>query len=744
VDASGVETRRVTRTLLVVFFFSGCASLMYQVAWQRLLTVYYGLGAVSVALIVSVYMFGLGVGALAGGAAADRARSPLTLYLAIESSIALFGASSPWLLSALGSATAGSGYVMTCLWLFAFLAIPTLLMGMTLPMVVKMFHRATGNFFDAVGALYAINTLGAAFGTLFSAYVVVSLWGLDRTIEIAAAINALLAVVVWRLRSAPWPADAASAPPYAEPLAALVYPIVFVTGFLAIGYEIVWFRLVSVLVKDSPYAFASALAVYLTGIAAGSLAAVAFVRTAGTARLRQLFFVLQWLIGCYVVASVTAFYYAMPRGPLASLARRSFATLVHPPPVVPASLGDIVTALDIFIWPALLFLVPTLLMGASFPLIAALGLTQPAGEARTLARVYACTILGNVAGGLVTAFVLLPWLHTEPTLRMFAVAGVLMVLLASTRTERSAVPRMWRIAATAAPIALALMLFPGAGRLYAAMHVPPAGYDESVLEEGRDAIVITYLHGDAMINYINGSSHGSRPGYGFYYETIETLSHAPHAKTALVIGLGTGSILEQVLAAPQMERATVVEINATSVANLRKLPLFQRLLSDPRVDLVVDDGRRYLLRTTGRFDLVLMDPLRTKTAYSTNIYSAEIARIIRDRLAPGGVAMVWTDEFHVLPRTWASVFPHARLYSYFLICSTDPLARDAALAERLIAQHGDAGRRAIEAYDHSYVGDRDRILAATASYPLDHDWAPVTEYFLGLAVRHRGEAARWW
>ena len=160
-----------------MFFLSGFSALVYQVAWQRLLTVHYGVGAISICLIVSVYMFGLGVGGLFGGRAAERIRRRLPAYVAVELSIAAFGLLSPRLLSVLGRHTAGSDYVATCAWLAAFLAIPTILMGTTLPLVTKIYSPLARSFVGTVGVLYAVNTLGAALGSLVASYVIVSKLG---------------------------------------------------------------------------------------------------------------------------------------------------------------------------------------------------------------------------------------------------------------------------------------------------------------------------------------------------------------------------------------------------------------------------------------------------------------------------------------------------------------------------------------------------------------------------------------
>lgn len=267
--------QKLPAILSLVFFLSGFAGLFYQVIWQRLLTLYYGVGTISITLIVSVYMLGLGLGALAGGFLAERVENRIGLYAIIEILIGLFGLTSLALLAFLGRATAGSSYIWAFVYMSLFLCLPTLLMGATLPLLIKIFNRLVDDFMFSVSRLYFLNTIGAALGAIFCAYGVVSFLGLDWGVYIAGGMNISLAgVIMYCARTHqpnPSPARKTTGVLLASRgLGKSVYLLVFITGFLAIGYELVWFRLVGVLVKASPYAFSTVLSVYLAGIALGS------------------------------------------------------------------------------------------------------------------------------------------------------------------------------------------------------------------------------------------------------------------------------------------------------------------------------------------------------------------------------------------------------------------------------------------------------------------------------------------
>ena len=735
--------------LSVVFFLSGFSALVYQVVWQRLLTLHYGVGAVSTALTVTLFMAGLGLGALAGGWLGDRVRGRLALYAAIELAIGAYGLGSFALLEGIGRATAGSDLATALACTALFLAPPTLLMGMTLPLLTRVFTAATGDFDRAVSRLYFVNAAGAAAGALASAYVFITLGGFDTALEIAAATNGAMALmIVFLARPAPretfGDADAARAAGLAPaPLGRLAI-VVLVTGFLAIGYEIVWIRFLGVLFKESPYAFATVLAVYLAGLGAGSWwMAGRLPRLAPHAR-RPMLLGLQVGIAAYVLASFLGFYWTSDVVPFKWLHAQSFASGLHPPIGWPGGgtamelARSAFVAADILFWPLVFVLVPTVAMGATFPLAAALARARGGGDAVTVARIYAWTILGNALGGLATGLLLLPALGTERTLQIFIFAGLAFAFFRL--SGEGPLLRLPRSLALVAVAVAGLAAFPGPGKLYEAVH-PQLGYGSLQLQEGREGVVLTYRDGDRVRNIINGTLHGGRPDDAFVRRGIETLAYTPSPRRVLVIGYGTGELADTLLRSPEVELLVVVEVNHALMANLRKFPSFRDALAEPRLRLLMDDGRRFLLRDPGRFDAILMDPIYHHAAYSNNLYSRQFFELARSRLAPGGVLMVWSDEHRVVPRTLAAVFPHLRKYDgaeprshgYYL-ASVDAFSHQAE-RERALLGGLDAARRDRVAAVSSYQGDRAEILRRAGPGTVNEDWKPRAEYYLGLGRR---------
>ena len=137
---------------------------------------------------------------------------------------------------------------------------------------------------------------------------------------------------------------------------------------------------------------------------------------------------------------------------------------------------------------------------------------------------------------------------------------------------------------------------------------------------------------------------------------------------------------------------TVVEIADTLIDNLRQVPLYNHLFADPRLTLVIDDGRRYLQREPAQYNVIFMDPLQSTAAYSNNLYSREFFELVKQRLAPGGVLMTWMNEYNIVPRTLATVYSSMKCFYYFCVSSNQPLAYDTARRQRVLSSNrrGDA------------------------------------------------------
>ncbi|HKO17860.1 MAG TPA: fused MFS/spermidine synthase, partial [Acidobacteriaceae bacterium] len=234
----------------VLFFFSGFPALLYQIVWQRALFTIYGVNIESVTMIVTVFMLGLGLGSLAGGRLSRTPRvSPLLAFGAIETAIGVFGACSLTIFEHVGRLTAGRSTATTGLMAFALLLVPTMLMGSTLPLLVEHLVRQTQNVGKSVGALYSVNTFGSAAASFAAAYLLMRSLGESNTVRFACALNLIVGTAAIA-RSLYRADDHPVTRVYGEQAATtarfrMCVVLAGVVGFVALAYEIMWYRLYS-------------------------------------------------------------------------------------------------------------------------------------------------------------------------------------------------------------------------------------------------------------------------------------------------------------------------------------------------------------------------------------------------------------------------------------------------------------------------------------------------------------------
>lgn len=712
----------------VAFFLSGVSALLFQVAWQRLLTVCFGIGCDSITTIVSLYMFGLGIGGLCGGIFAKKLRHPLLAYIGSEFVIGILGIFSTHVLLAPD---------VSPLLICAFLAVPTFLMGLTLPFLVEHLSRISRNYLASVSMLYCANTLGAAVGAILGAYVLISFGGLDTAIYFASGVNfalALLVLIVLKVFKSPvqfqyFEVDDPEI--ISDGLGKVAYLAAFMAGFLAIAYEIIWFRTNEILVKASPYAFATTLGLYLFGLSVGSFALNKFFSKQKINRL-NLFLMLQSGISLYVLASYM-FLYLGHDSFFKSLIAQSFGTILHPP--VTIDVGNAISifgSLDFILWPAYFILPPTILMGAAFPLVSSLAIGKSNNSSRAIGLTYFFNVMGNVAGGIIAGLFFLDMFGAATTILILSALSLPFMIL-WIQSFRELKSRALGFSILVIVLIMVGVRFPRSSDFIASLHVKPDKACRVFVQEGRDATVVTFERENQIWNYINGLPHGGRLNYthGYYARAIEGLSYSQHADKVLIIGYGTGAIVEAVLRCPEVKEVTVVELSKSVMQNLKKVSLFQNLLNDSRLKIVIEDGRRYLQETDTKYDAIMMDPVRSTTAYSNNIYSREFFLLAKDHLNSGGTIMVWLDNKLELPRTIASVFENVRLYWASCVASKEPLVENKDRRAKIMHTFSSQDQEEI-AKAEGYSCDRAFIQHYTQGHGLIRDLKPRTEYYLGL------------
>ncbi|MBM3131387.1 MAG: hypothetical protein FJ009_22530 [Chloroflexi bacterium] len=559
-------------------------------------------------------------------------------------------------------------YLLTLVRLFfsgLVLLLPTTLMGATLPLVTEALTRRVQNVTVNVSGLYALNTFGALIGAAFGGFYAIGHYGVFQTTLLSVGGNFLAGLGGWfiasRLGLANEPPPAARAPvrPVRDPKYRALLVGLFVSGFAAIGYEVVWTRVLSLFMDRTVFAYTTILCSALLGIALGS-----WLLRAASAWIRRPILVLALLeIGVVWISlfSIGLISQAIP-------SRTEWG--------IPLSLG-------------IILVIPNALLGATLPLAIRVYQEEFKHVAQSVGDLYSANVLGGVLGSLITGFVLLSTLGSQSTIIFLAALNGLVALLFFRYAEPSArlVP-----AASLGISALAIVFFFAQPYfLFSGIQRGVFGDEEIIFhEEHVEGIVTVTQKNIHQTIYLNGSHQSNdRPGMLDMHRGLAHLPLLLHPQPddVLIVGLGGGSTAGAVTRHP-VKNIRIVEL----VPGMYRGAAFfadsnYRVLWDPRADLRLDDGRNHLLLTRDRFDVIEADLILPWHAGANNLYSAEYYRLVGARLKPGGIVAQWLDtglaenEYKLLLRTFFSVFPNTTLWrgGNYAIAMPDGIKIDEAL-----------------------------------------------------------------
>lgn len=663
----------MTSVLFGLFFVSGMAALIYQTAWHRLLGLFAGADTIAAALVVGAFLLGLGVGSLAAGLWADRMsrRTALIAFALCEVGIAVFALLSPWLYydvvyRNLLPISASRAVVFAVV--FAGLLWPTFLMGCSLPFLSKAVVRQIDGSAELIGWLYGINTLGAAVGAAVGGWYLIGTIGFDATIKVGAAMNALVAVGgLWLARGLDLKARETPPPVETSPgdtgLVRRWALLVFISGFLIVALQIVWYRLIGVLLQSNGYSFSLVLAVFLLGDALGLMVGSRIIDRIADAR--RFFFLMQGLATAVALAGAWAIYLGIGAGVLPD-------TFVN---------RDIVTdkAEDIRLIALLLAIVvlpASFIMGFSFPVVQK-AVQQDIGRLGSrVGYVQLANIVGNSAGSLVAGLFLLDHFGTAGTLKLLVAIGLAFSVLQLLGARGPA----WAFG-PAALLAAGLFLFPGGEAFWRRLHGLTT--ERAIVAEDKTGLsLMKFVGPEKALLYIQGHTQSNLPFHTVhnFLGVIGPLAH-PAPRRVLVIGSGTGGTPYAAGAHPATEKVTVIEIVEPVVDTLRRFTAgggklgVDQLLAGGKYEVVVADGRHKLALDREQYDVIEADAILPKTALSGLLNSQEFFQQVRAKLAPGGIYVQWAPTERSVA-TFRSVFPYVTMVHPALLGSDRPIPYD--------------------------------------------------------------------
>ncbi|HEX9184476.1 MAG TPA: hypothetical protein VF876_14570 [Burkholderiales bacterium] len=750
----------------LLFTLSGFAGLIYESIWTHYLKLFLGHAAYAQSLVLVVFMGGMAAGSAYCSRISARLKNPLAGYALVEAIVGLcavalheiFVAVTSWsyasLLPGLGSEwlVLGAKLAISCL-----LILPqSVLLGATFPLMsaglVRAHPQASG---ESVSMLYFTNSLGAAVGVLVGGFLLIDWVGLPGTLRTAGSINLALAAAVWLL-ARPMAAPALAARAGGEPRVALaLLAVAFLTGMASFIYEIGWIRMLSLVLGSSTHSFELMLSTFILGLALGGYAVRR--RVDAVASPERLIGWVQLAKGLLALLTLIVYdrSFELMEFLMKGLARNESGYLLF-------NLSGQAIA-------ALVMLPATFCAGMTLPLLTGALLRRAAGE-RAIGQVYAANTVGAIAGVMFAVHVGLPGLGLKGTI----VAGSLVdAAIGLALLYAFVAPR--KVFAFAVAASLALFIPIGAAFKLDVNKMTAGVFRHGDLESSRDAKILyerdgktatVHLaqYGSAYSIRTNGKSDGSINMTGdevrdrgsdeitMVLTAAVPLALKPEAKSAAVIGIGTGLTTHTLLQSLAIERVETVEIEAAMAEASRGfMPRNSATFLDPRSRILIDDAKTFFSSHNRRYDILISEPSNPWVSGVSSLFTREFYRRIRAHLNPGGMLVQWFQLYEIDASLLASVmralgeeFPHYAIYAPsdhdVLIIAGDappgpPQARvfeQPGVAKELWTVH----LLAIGDLDARYLGNRATLEPLFASYgmPANSDYYPVLDL---NAARHR-------
>ena len=674
--------------LRLMFLASGCAALIYEVVWFHLLRLVIGASAMSVGIVLASFMGGMFLGSLYFARFVPPDRHPLRVYAMLEIGIGIFGVLMPLILPAARFVYVGLfGYGAMGIALRGVVAIvlllpPTALMGATLPAVARRYsHGRTG--MSNLAGLYAANTAGAVLGCLLSAFYLLAVWDVWVATGTAAVLNFGIGWFALRsARSSPHRAaaavaratsagsgaggDAAARPlaiESANPVVRAVYLASALSGMTALGAQVIWTRLLTLLFGATVYAFAIILAVFLAGLGIGSAWAARMLRRR-LHPVRGLAFSQLGLLPCLLLAA-------------ALLA-------VVLPYASPPALTPLTALHGLHVLRAVSVILPSaILWGMSFPLALAAAGTGHSDTGKSSGYVYASNTVGAIVGALAVSFWAIPAFGTRWAQQALVVAAAVsaaalfrVIELAPVGSALSPSPRRSRLSPVwvLALGVVAAAFLPGLSKVFLAhgryIWWVDARDRYPFVSEGAASTVAVHVAPDGYRNFhVSGRVEASNNPNDMRLQRLlghlSALAH-PHPESVLVVGMGAGVTAGALSIHPEVKRIVICEIEPRVVGAANQFgPENYEVLKNPKVEVVFDDARHFLATTREKFDVITSDPIHPWVRGNSILFSREYYAIVGVRLKPGGLVMQWvlfyeTSELaiRIQMQTFMDAFPN--------------------------------------------------------------------------------------
>jgi len=644
------------RLFFAAIFLSGFSALVYQLIWVRMLGLVFGVSSFAVATVVAVFLLGLGLGSYYFGKWSERTENPLRVYMYVEVLIAVASLASFLIIDQLpvyrylheaaynNLDFYGLSIVRLMLSVVVLLP-PVFLIGGTMPLISKYFLTSSTTLGSGFSRLYYLNTLGAFAGALLTGFLLVRYVGVFMTLVTAIACNLVVAAIVAVGKS-----SAASVPEAtAEETAPYSYMLVvlLLTGFISLGYEVLWVRILSTYGLSTSQAFALIVAGFLLGFAVGSFLVSRWIdRRTNLERTFAAVCMLTALSGA-VVLFVFRRFEALTVAVESSLDLSSLTASL--------ALSFVVS------------LVPAVFMGILFPLGLKIYAHDVSRIGAKAGKILFANTAGCVLGSLLTGFVLIPFAGMWNTTLILVNLGLLISLVLLLRL-RDASRARW--ASLLLAFVLANLLVFSDSKTF---HKEMKGLEVIYYAEGLSGTVSVLGNDQYRGVFVDGQNvSGTDP---VLVADSKMLAHLPllladDPRSSLTVGFGTGTTSGSMLLHDVAVHAVEIEEKILEAA-----PLFREVnrgsYADPALNLILDDARNYIGVADKSFDVIVTDVTNLKYKRNPYLYTREYFELMRDALNEDGIAAAWLplggqsfEDLRILIATFDQVYPHTTVW-YF-------------------------------------------------------------------------------
>ncbi len=748
------KANRYLPVLLALFVGSGCAALIYEVVWFQLLQLVIGSSALSLGVLLGTYMGGMCLGSYLFPRYVAMKEHPLRIYALIEGGIgvcgilSLFGVS---LIDHIYAAIGGEGFfgiILRAIISAICLLPPTLLMGASLPAIARWIE-STADGVAWLGFFYGGNIAGAVFGCLLAGFYLLRVYDMPSTTTVAVLINGAVAFVSFRLARKTIYQPAPISPTDAKGSRA-VYIAIAISGFCALGAEVIWTRLLSLMLGATVYTFSIILAVFLAGLGIGSAAGSQLSRSSISAR--KALGVCQLLLAAGIAWSAYALADSLPNWPVNPLLSKSAWFTFQ---------LDLMRCVYVILPAALLW-------GASFPLALAAVAKQGQDSGKLVGEVYAANTIGGIIGALGFAALLIPAIGSQDSQRVLIVASTAAALIVFLTGKLGKVGTFGLVASM--PVIFWMVSgvseMPWIAMAYGRRMTITSNPGRALfVGEGRNSsIVVSELPDGKHYFHVSGKVEASTEPYDMRLQRmlghLPALIH-PNPQSVLIVGFGAGVTAGTFVVHPTIKNITICELEPLIPPTSTQY--FQRenynVLNDPRTKIYYDDARHFILTSKEKFDIITSDPIHPWVKGTSSLYSKQYFELVKQHLNPGGVVTQWvplyeSDEETVKSElaTFFDVFPNGTVwgndingegYDIVLLGQAEPARIDIDQMEdrlarpenqRVMASIASVGFRNAVDLLATYAGRASDLAVYLKNAEINEDSSMRLQYLAGMGV----------